>query len=369
MTTKTRANSRPNFPEIQRYEQFHWGEINPFKRIGSEDFFNDHTLWFAYGRQALHYGLSVLGLTVGDTVLVPEYICSVVESSFAKGGINITYYRIKEDLSPDFVDIEKRIDKRTKALLTVNYFGFPGPIQEIKEFCAAHSLFFIEDNAHGFLNKTKGQWLGTFGDIGFTCPRKTVPLIHGAILYVNPTLGKRVSPPERKGYKVSKSSLKFFIYYLSRVLLHMPVSPFPQIRSHLRRKKVSLWGNALHDLPDKFMEIRLNLLVPVIIKLLNYQKVYKNKMEKYERVTAFLREQTLFSGELFFKDIPEEIIPLQIPFLLNHGEKDKSELLTVLNQNGVGAFYWPDLPQRVFSQPDRYPMANYLKNNLLHFPV
>lgn len=355
--------------EIQRYEQFHWGEINPFFYFHSREIFSQDTLCFAYGRQALRHGLRILGISAGDNVLVPDYICNVIESAFGDLRIEIDYYAILEDLTPDFEDIEKKITLKTKALLSVNYFGLPAPIEAIRAFCKAHQLFFIEDNAQGFFGKKNGQRLGTFGDVGFTSFRKSIPLIHGAALYINPELGVPIVPPSDQEFKVSKSSLKYFLYTMLKYCLNSKIPPFRQIRQVQRKKKGSLWDNTIPKQPDKFMAIRLNPLVPVLINSLNYKKIIENKRKKFERVLAFLRKQSLFGGEIFIKDVPPGMFPFQIPFLLQDKQIDKSELLTFLNQNGVEAFYWPDLPQAVVGRPDLYPMANYLKENLIHFPV
>ncbi|MGA3086704.1 MAG: DegT/DnrJ/EryC1/StrS family aminotransferase [Thermodesulfobacteriota bacterium] len=356
-------------PEIPRYEQFHWGEINLFRRFRDRDLFNDHTLWFAYGRQALRHGLKILGISAGDKVLVPDYICNVIESAFLALKIEISYYAVQEDLTPDFEDINKKIDSRTKALLAVNYYGLPAPIEAIKTFCAAHRLFYIEDNAQGFFGKKNDQRLGTFGDIGFTSVRKSIPMIHGAILNINPELGVPIIPPAQREFKVLKSSTKYFIYYMMQYLLNSKLPPFSQIRRHQRKKKMTLWENAIQEQPDRFLDIRLNSVVPVLVTFLNYQKMIENKRKKYERILTFLKEQSLFAGEIFTKDFLPEMVPFQIPFLVRDKKIDKGELLTVLNQNGVEAFYWPDLPHTVVDDPDLYPAANYLKNNLIHFPV
>jgi dTDP-4-amino-4,6-dideoxygalactose transaminase len=359
----------PALPEIQRYEQFHWGEINPFRYSQPRELFGRDTLWFAYGRQALRHGLRILGISAGDKVMAPDYICNVVESAFGDLRIEIDYYNILEDLTPDFKDIEKKMSVKTKALLTVNYYGLPAPLETIRAFCTAHKLFFIEDNAQGFMSQKGGQRLGSFGDIGFTSVRKSIPMIHGAVLHINPGLGLTIFPPLDQEFKVSKSAFKYFLYYMFKYCLNWNCPPFSQIKRAQRKNKKSHWGNAIHEQPDRFLDIRLNPVVPVLMNFLNYPKIMENKRKKYGRVLTFLREQSLFAGDFIIKDVPPETVPFQIPFLIKDEKLDKGELLSFLNQNGVEAFYWPDLPQTVVDGPDLYPQANDLKNRLIHFPV
>ena len=41
----------------------------------------------------------------------------------------------------------------------------------------------IEDNAHGYSGEFKGKKLGTFGELGFSSPRKILNILTGGILY------------------------------------------------------------------------------------------------------------------------------------------------------------------------------------------
>ena len=69
--------------------------------------------------------------------------------------------------------------------MTVNYFGFPQPFEEIRKFCKENNLNFIEDNAHGFLSCLNGKPLGSFGDVSVVSFRKTLSTFNGAALVIN----------------------------------------------------------------------------------------------------------------------------------------------------------------------------------------
>jgi hypothetical protein len=356
-------------PEIKRYELFHWDEFQPFHRRRDLPCFNDRTYWFAYGRQALSYGLQLLGISAGDKVLVPSYICNVIESAFVPSDIAITYYNVREDTEPDFEDLAKKMDKKTKALLAVNYYGLPAPIAAIRAFCEDHGLLFIEDNAQGFLNQVKGRSLGTVGDIGFTSVRKSLPLPNGATLTIHPKFSGKIPPPPGLTWRISQKSLAFMFYYFRQLIMGSKIPPFAQIRRHHRQKKKAFWGNAPHLLPDKYMAVSLDPLVPFIVQAVNYETFYQNKKRKLNRLLTFLKSQSLFSGDIFLKDDLAEMIPFQIPFHLKDPQGERADVLTSLNQQGIEAFYWPDLPQAVVADPVGYPWANYFKNNLIHFPL
>ena len=70
-----------------------------------------------------------------------------------------------------------------KAIILVHYFGQPQELQLFHELCQENNIILIEDNAHGHGGHINGKPLGTFGDLGFSSPRKLSNLLYGGILY------------------------------------------------------------------------------------------------------------------------------------------------------------------------------------------
>lgn len=143
------------------------------------------TIFFSHSRTALKYGIKALQIQEGDNILIPDYICDVILHPLKQLKLLPQYYPLLDDLSPDWKILGEMLTIRTKAVLMVHYFGQPQRIHEFQEFCKKHSLYLIEDNAHGFCGKHEGKLLGTFGDIGITSPRKTLDLPSGGILHIN----------------------------------------------------------------------------------------------------------------------------------------------------------------------------------------
>ena len=141
---------------------------------------------FCFARSALKYGLNLLDLSPGDKVLVPGYICDVVNHSFNELGLKIINYSILDDFNPDWNDINKSVKShKIKGILMAHYFGQPQKIDLFKSLCQEHGLYLIEDNAHGHGGFYNGHFLGTYGDIGISSPRKILSLPYGGILFYN----------------------------------------------------------------------------------------------------------------------------------------------------------------------------------------
>ena len=83
---------------------------------------------------------------------------------------------IQSNLKPVFVDIdcatlnislndlEKKITKKTKALMLVHALGNCSDMRKIRAFCKRNNLILIEDACEALGSEYKGKKLGTFGD-------------------------------------------------------------------------------------------------------------------------------------------------------------------------------------------------------------
>ena len=143
---------------------------------------------FAYARTALKYGLTAFGFKPGDILLVPDFNCESLLEPLDKTGVEPCYYPVDRALVPDWEQLSRMVTGATKALLIVHYFGQPQSISDCIAFCRQHNLILIEDNAHGYGGTVDGQLLGTFGEIGISAPRKSFPIINGALLYMTDQL-------------------------------------------------------------------------------------------------------------------------------------------------------------------------------------
>ena len=61
--------------------------------------------------------------------------------------------------------IEKKISKKTKAILATHIYGYPIEIDKIKKICKKYNLILIEDAAEMVGHKFQGKYCGSFGDL------------------------------------------------------------------------------------------------------------------------------------------------------------------------------------------------------------
>jgi dTDP-4-amino-4,6-dideoxygalactose transaminase len=118
---------------------------------------------------------------------------------------------VDKTLNMDANLLEKKITKKTKAVMPVHLSGIPCKIDQIKKICKKHNLILIEDAAHAFGAKYKNEYLGTFGDIGIFSlhPRKNLHVLGdgGIIVTKNKKLYKKLQLLRNHGLKNRDESI------------------------------------------------------------------------------------------------------------------------------------------------------------------
>ncbi len=115
---------------------------------------------------ALITGLIAVGVEPGDEVIVPAYtFFASVAAVVAAKGIPIVC-EVDGSLTMDPEDLERKISKRTRAILPVHMRGMPARMDRIMDIAKKHNLKVVEDVAQSNGGSFRGKKLGSFGDIG-----------------------------------------------------------------------------------------------------------------------------------------------------------------------------------------------------------
>ncbi|MDA9337231.1 DegT/DnrJ/EryC1/StrS family aminotransferase, partial [Planktomarina temperata] len=138
----------------------------------------------ALARTALKLGLTALGARPGQIILVPNFCCDVVFHPLVELNLKVITYKLKSDLTPDWDYLNAINTKNIFGIMMIHYFGQPQNIDKFSDYCVAHSIKLIEDNAHGFGGSYQGKNLGQFGDMGVSSPRKILGTPQGGLLFL-----------------------------------------------------------------------------------------------------------------------------------------------------------------------------------------
>lgn len=106
-------------------------------------------------------------LKKGDEVILPSFTFSSCANAVLLSGAKPIFVDIElNNYNIDPVEIEKRITKKTKAIMVVHYAGMSCDMDTIMGLARKFKLSVIEDAAHALGAKYNGVSLGTIGTIG-----------------------------------------------------------------------------------------------------------------------------------------------------------------------------------------------------------
>ncbi len=125
-----------------------------------------HCVGLASGLDALWIAFRILGIGVGDEVIVQgnTYIASVM--GITMNGATPVFVEPDEFNNIDANKIEKKITKNTKAILVVHLYGQASNMHSIMQLAEKYGLRLVEDCAQSHGACFNGQMTGTFGDVG-----------------------------------------------------------------------------------------------------------------------------------------------------------------------------------------------------------
>jgi dTDP-4-amino-4,6-dideoxygalactose transaminase len=162
-----------------------------------------HVLLTTSCTHALEMAMMMLDLKPGDEVITPSFTFVSTANAIIRGGGKPVFCEINErSATIDVKDFERRITKRTKAVIPVHYAGVSAEMDEVLEVASAHRLVVVEDAAQGVNAKYKGKFLGTIGDAAaysFHDTKNYVSGEGGAFLTNNKTYARLAEIIREKG--------------------------------------------------------------------------------------------------------------------------------------------------------------------------
>ncbi len=140
--------------------------INKFESKFSEYTKIKYSIAVPNGTIALHLALLAVGIGAGDEVLVPTLTYVASANSIRYTGAKPVFVDSLYDtwqIDPD--DVERKLTKKTKAIMPVHLYGYPSNMKELRSIAKRNGILIIEDCAEAFGTLLDGKHVGNFGDI------------------------------------------------------------------------------------------------------------------------------------------------------------------------------------------------------------
>ena len=141
-------------------------EVNHFENNIKKLIKAKHVLAVGSGTDAILLSLKCLGIKEGDEVITTPFTFYATIGAIVTSGAKPVFVDVKEDYNIDPDLIEKKITKKTKAILPVHWGGKICDMKKISQISKKYSIPIVEDACHAILSRRFGKFAGNFGDMG-----------------------------------------------------------------------------------------------------------------------------------------------------------------------------------------------------------
>jgi perosamine synthetase len=293
------------------------------------------------GTAALEIAIKSLDIKKGDEVLLPSFtIVSCANAVIKNMATPILLESNLETWNIKIEDIEKKITKKTKALLLPHIYGFPNDMDKIIYICKKNKIYLIEDASEMLGQKYKNQPCGSFGDIStfsFYANKHITTGEGGMILTNKKEIIEKIKELRNLNFgKINRFNHTdiSWNYRYTNMQAALGLNQLKRIKNIIKRKRYigNFYFNSLKN--EKNITIQPNKL--------DYAK------NIYWVFGVLLKKNSLRHKKLIQKELMKKNIETR-------------------------PFFWPMHKQDIFKKlkifkKEKYPNAEYLSNNGFYLP-
>ena len=164
-------------PPISLLDVFHrrQGQFSDYPK-SQDDYYKYYTFGPYYSLKVI---ITELGCRNNEYVLVPSYLCPSILLPFQEASVRYKFYNIRYGFLPDQNDIMPHIGNGLKAVLFIDYFGYPQKafMQPVLSILKNQGVTLIQDAVQSWINNEDNL----YGDFCFNSLRKYAPY-EGSVL-------------------------------------------------------------------------------------------------------------------------------------------------------------------------------------------
>ena len=124
-----------------------------------------HAIGVGSGTDAIMLSLKSLGIKEGDEVITSTYTFYATIGAIVTAGAKPIFCDSDiHTFNTNFELIEKKITKKTKAIVCVDFGGVPNVFSKLLKICKKYKLKLISDAAHSLGSKYLGKYACTYAD-------------------------------------------------------------------------------------------------------------------------------------------------------------------------------------------------------------
>lgn len=247
--------------------------------VGLPDYLRYYTFGAYFSLRAI---VADLRPGLHEYVLLPSYLCPTIIAPFRQAGVNYDFYKMKEGLLPDLEDIDLKTGLGLKAILFIDYFGFPYQkyLQSTLENLRSRGAKVIQDTVQAWLDN-EGS---IYGDYCFNSLRKYSPFEASVLL-----------SKKAMDFTITKSRNIEFFYHkrLGQLIRHYHVNyglfkPV-QFLNHIERSNKLYHAEGIPPMPrlNRWFLDRIDFSALGRKRIIVYQALYRILQPKHLPILPF----------------------------------------------------------------------------------
>jgi dTDP-4-amino-4,6-dideoxygalactose transaminase len=328
---------------------------------------------YAFGRDAIFWGLRTLDPQPGDCIWVPSFHCGVEVQAALDAGFDVDFYRVRLDLSVDEDDLNQKLSARPGPVMVIHYFGFPQPgLNRLAELCQHLGVALVEDCCHALFSSFASRPVGQFGQVAAFSLYKTLGLCDGGALLLSrrkdgaASEKAPVAPPEGApslyGYKIQARALLKNALGVRLTRWYRRLRPGVWESRPIRRAESH--GPSHHPIAARRHNYRrrMSALSRRLASTMDPDQIVQKRRDNWRSLHNRL---ILLPGYCTVFDVLQEgVCPLYLPLWVSKRETLSSKLMSCGIETFVfGRFAHPLMNKALF------PQAEAMRRHILGFPL
>lgn len=295
------TEAKPRLERVLKGGHFILGEeVKSFETAFAQFIGTKFAIGVASGSDALLLSLMVLDIKPGDEVITTAFTFIATGTAIARLGAKPVFIDIDSEtfnINPDL--IEKKITKKTKAIIPVHLYGFPCDMPAILKIAQKHGLAVIEDCAQAAGAKMGPRTVGSFGDFGCFSfyPTKTLGACgDGGMVAVNDSkLNERLRGLRQYGMLRKK-------YYHDEIGMNSRLDEVQAAILNVKLKRLPNWNEKRRQAAKNYDKLIQNLRLKEIVipkRPAHIEHVYHQYgiwTEKRDALMEFLIKNEIAAG-------------------------------------------------------------------------
>ncbi len=277
------------------------------------------------GTAAIDIAVEAMEINKGDEIILPSFtIISCVHQLVRIGAVPIFIDSSLDTWNIDILSIEKKISKKTKALLIPHIYGLPVDMDYIIRICKKYNLKLIEDAAEMIGQTCRNSKCGSFGEIStfsFYANKNITTGEGGMILTDSEDIYEKCKSLRNLCFQAEKRFIHENLgwnYRMTNIQAALGLAQIERIDEIISRKREigNLYNDGLKGLdkyfsiPKQYDNFAINIYWVFGIVLKNCQKFKSSKELSIE-----LKKRNIGSRPFFYPLHLQPILQKKYPYL------------------------------------------------------